>query len=231
MPMTWTLRWSLVEKWKGEKNKTSYSQNMLRGEVADVFLLRNVLFKHGSFINFPCCICCCHSHGFALYFFFLLSCCKDLQQLFLRSVPFHVCRFLLLSSMLNISKYIFTARDMRKKKFPKTKHRKKEDKYVSQWAITTQAKLMELFISRIYNSIYVMKLETEDGKNECFMKIHRRIQGQISLFRKKICWFYGKFMQMNWLIKKLHKVSRQHFDIKTNFHYQTCFNYQTVYGA
>lgn len=72
-----------------------------------------------------------------------------------------------------------------KKRFPKQK----------RISISIRAELMELFISHIHNSIYVMKLRTERGevkrKYECFMKlvdsgssllVHIKIQ-----FEYKIC--------------------------------------------
>lgn len=106
-----------------------------------------------------------------LIFFTALFCCCSLWLRFLLrfttvSFPFHVCRFLLLNIRNTYSQQGIY---VRKKSFPKTKRNLNKHK----------AELMELFISHIHNSIYVMKLRTErleaKKKHKCFMKL--AIQG------------------------------------------------------
>lgn len=95
-----------VKKWKSARKNYKTSRTVRacsflarRREGKKNIFLRNVLFKHGSFINLLCCICCCfHMASFSV---------KIYNSFF----PFHVCRFLLLFRC-SIFEYKFTARDM-----------------------------------------------------------------------------------------------------------------------
>lgn len=188
---------------KSEKNKTSYShRTCCKAKSLKVFFCEMFYSsEHGSFINFPCCICCCHSHGFA----FFLSSSPFAVKIYnsFCSAPFHFmfADFFLPRSMLNILKYIFTARDMRKK-FPKTKNTTKVSN-ASHRAIITQAKLMELFISlSAYTILFTLrnwKLKRR-RENECFMKIRRWSQGHFALRPNEnaICCPMKNLCRSNW---------------------------------
>lgn len=112
----WT-RWLLL---KSEKQQAAdwarKLRNFLQAEhvlAQQNIFLRNVLFKHGSFINFLCCICCC----FPMASFSV----KIYNSFFLPSFHFMFADFFALS-MLNVRMRVHSERYVRKKKtIPKTK--------------------------------------------------------------------------------------------------------------
>lgn len=165
MPMTWTRRWSASWKVKRTKLLTATEHAARRSRLK--FFLRNVLFEHGSFINFPCCICCCHSHGFAFFLSSFPFAVKIYNSFF--SAPFHFmfADFFLPRSMLNILKYIFTARDMRKK-FPKTQQKKSIECIASSNNNTSEVNGI-IYLSRHIR--FYLRCETGNWRGEGEMNV------------------------------------------------------------
>lgn len=169
---------------KSEKNKTSYSHRTCC-KAKSLKVLRNVLFKRAWFIYKFSLLHLLLPFSWLRFFpVFFSLCCKDLQQLLLRSVPFHVCRFL--SAPLDAQHFEIHIHSKRyaQKVSQNKKHNRRKVSNASHRAIITQAKLMELFISlSAYTILFTLrnwKLKRR-RENECFMKIRRWSQGHFAL--------------------------------------------------